>query len=521
MKQTTKQKSKWALLGLAAVAVPTATVVTIYETQKQTNNKISTSLGDKVNDQMIGEEVNRQYDEMTTPERIDSDNELRIKGIVAKSVKKNLAQDTAIGIPIDKSRLKDIIKRELDDALMILEVNLQAAMKMVIQEDKEADFQVLYSIYESKHKGAANLEMEKLVDGVSADVFDKLWFHWPNKQLKMKVPFHEVYHREQLNNLIRDLDQWYDYHLERNYLIKSINESHTTMQYRLYSVLWDEALALQEQYENLGYKIPGWINFDVNSKLGDVYLYNSRALDVYQKRVQDWTNNAKELIQNGLSVEGTEDLTPVEEVDTSTLPVEESEDADSMLPTDESEMEVTDEVESTDVTEMGTTDESEMESTDNVESTEDADNLQPVEENTDDDSMETIDNSETIDRVESTEESEMEPIDSEESTDDADTLPTDEVESIDEVESPEEMENTEDMSGPRIGDRFDPDGLNPDEEVDESGLVKEAWSIYDGDSEEESTDQPFLESGYDSNEDEWAGMSERDVYRELARRYQS
>lgn len=315
MKQTklTKNKTtKYLLLGLVpAVLVPLITLAAIYgsKTTKKQTLPTHSFLNEKEVDEIIVEEVNNLYDEGPISEVVDFSQKPKITGIVRTSVKRELDEASSIGITIDKMELRDIIKKELDDALLILEVNLDVAMKKAFEADKEADVQVLYSVYNDKHRGARKLVIEKLAKGTPSETNSKLLFLWPNKQLKTYVEFHHVYHKEQLINLIRDIDAWVDYHIERNNLIKTLNREFAAYKYGLYSALWDTAFAIQESYLQLDKEINGWTNLDLESKLGDEYKYNLDELEIEQEAIKNWIDNARTLIANELeeSQENKED----------------------------------------------------------------------------------------------------------------------------------------------------------------------------------------------------------------------
>lgn len=305
MRQTKLFKNKttkYLLLGLVpTVLVSTITLAAIYGSKTSKQEVPSILLKEEeVTDEDISDELNSLYDEQHIDKTLDSSEKQKMTDILVTSVKKEVDEAKSNGITIDKLRLKDIIRRELDDALLILEVKLSGVMQRALVEDKEADVQALYSVYEQKHQGAKNIVIETLEEGVSSDMFNKLLFMWPHKHLKHKVEFHEVYHKEHLINLIRDVDAWVDYNIERNNLIKTANDRYATFEYKKYLSLWDVAFEIQESYVKLGKRIKGWVNFNVNSKLDETFKNNLAELKVEQVKVKEWLDKAKILVANKL-----------------------------------------------------------------------------------------------------------------------------------------------------------------------------------------------------------------------------
>lgn len=290
MKQETKQKLKWSLLGLIpSVLIPTTAVAIIYGT-----NRPSGGLNNKYEDidSVLKEEMTQVYEEFPT---------LKGDPIIEETISSNVKQQIkSEQVPATRQKLKAMLRREFAAAQILLENKIAELIDKALEKYDAKELETLYAIYEAKRYNASLEKVFHATQGVGGDWFDRAWWMWQAKALKPVVTLSEIAHKQQLINMIKELDDWMDYNTQRNEIITGINQRYAVGEYNKYQRDWDIAALLQKEYDSLPFskQVENWVNFrEYTTFLKDEYQFNVKAVQSEIKKLNDWTERARDILR--------------------------------------------------------------------------------------------------------------------------------------------------------------------------------------------------------------------------------
>lgn len=221
MTKENNKKTKWVLLSIIpVVAIPSVALASVYGVRhKENENKKISVLSDSEIDSILAKEASEIY----------SNYELNEKGenvkLAIEKVKREVKENDIV---INVQKLREMLAYEINLIETMIQSTIQDKIDKTISENNRRDIEELYVAYQESLQKLGDVEKPKLV--VSRDLLKEDWWI-ANKVIKNKVvPKDEIKYREQLVNLIEDVEEQIQYWkilqeaMERCKYIKFVNK---------------------------------------------------------------------------------------------------------------------------------------------------------------------------------------------------------------------------------------------------------------------------------------------------------
>lgn len=241
MKEVQQQKNKnrkrniflWTLVP--TVTVPTIAISAIAIEKSNRASKTSYApLNEREKSAMIEEEVTHVYE--SNPDIQQQVPKYKfVEGIVAKT------EDMK---EVSRIWLRKFIRKELDDMVVDIYRELEAANTSAINKSKDSEMKKLMAIYDQKWNEANLIQETKLLEGLNLENVPSwiLDFDFENPETR-KSP-ENIYHELQLVNLIERLDTWIQNAIVYNLAVEKTNQLALNQAWDAYQKSWEEAKAI-------------------------------------------------------------------------------------------------------------------------------------------------------------------------------------------------------------------------------------------------------------------------------------